>query len=66
VVTIVVFMLYGIEAIARQLEDPFGTDKNDIKMEAIASDTRVEIEVLLDEWKDKGSAGMFLRKVRGR
>ncbi|RDW69690.1 hypothetical protein BP6252_08710 [Coleophoma cylindrospora] len=61
-VTFVIFTLYGIEAIGQQLEDPFGYDRNDIKMDAIVADIRVEIEVLLDEWKDKGSVGMFLRK----
>ncbi|KAL3426777.1 hypothetical protein PVAG01_00286 [Phlyctema vagabunda] len=61
----VIFMLYGIEAIGHQLEDPFGYDRNDIKMDAIVADARVEIEVLLEEWKEKGSAGMFLRKQYG-
>lgn len=65
VVTFVIFTLYGIEAIGQQLEDPFGYDRNDIKMDAIVADTRVELEVLLEEWEEKGSSGMFLRKGYG-
>lgn len=51
IVTLVTFTLYGIEGIGCQLEDPFGHDRNDIKMDAIVEDTRVEIFTLLDEWK---------------
>ena len=51
IVAIVAFTLYGIEGIGVQLEDPFGYDKNDIKMEGIIEDTRQEVMVLLDEWK---------------
>jgi len=51
VVALVTFTLYGIEGIGRQLEDPFGYDRNDIKMDAIVEDLRVEIEALLDEWR---------------
>lgn len=32
IVALIMFTLYGIEAIACQLEDPFGYDRNDIKM----------------------------------
>lgn len=60
---IVAFTLYGIEGIGVQLEDPFGYDKNDIKMDGIIEDTRQEIMVLLDEWKATGDGmalgGMF-------
>lgn len=62
--TFVVFTLYGIEAIGQQLEDPFGFDRNDIKMDAIVADARVELEAQLAEWKDKGSEEMFLAKGR--
>lgn len=51
IVCLIMFTLYGIEAIACQLEDPFGYDRNDIKMDLIAEDVRVEMGVLLDEWR---------------
>ncbi|QIW94590.1 hypothetical protein AMS68_000108 [Peltaster fructicola] len=51
----IMFTLYGIEAIGAQLEDPFGYDRNDIKVDAIVEDLRVETGVLLEEWKS-GSA----------
>ncbi|KAF2873522.1 Bestrophin, RFP-TM, chloride channel-domain-containing protein [Massariosphaeria phaeospora] len=63
IVAIVAFTLYGIEGIGEQLEDPFGYDKNDIKMDGIIEDTRQELMVLLEEWKAtaNGTAlgGMF-------
>ncbi|KAF2705950.1 hypothetical protein K504DRAFT_387180 [Pleomassaria siparia CBS 279.74] len=60
-VAIVAFTLYGIEGIGMQLEDPFGYDKNDIKMDGIIEDTRQEVMVLLEEWKmgAQGKSGMF-------
>lgn len=51
IVALVMFTLYGIEAIACQLEDPFGYDRNDIKMDAIVEDARTEISVMLSEWR---------------
>lgn len=48
------FTLYGIEAIGVQLEDPFGYDKNDIKVDAIAEDLNAETSVLLSEWRRRG------------
>jgi len=65
VVTLITFALYGIEGISAQLEDPFGYDKNDIKMDGVVEDLRVEVMVMLDEWKTGGS--MFRRDqvVRG-
>ena len=66
IVAIVAFTLYGIEGIGVQLEDPFGYDKNDIKMDGIVEDTRQEIMVLLDEWRtsvdghsERALSGMF-------
>lgn len=63
VVAIVAFTLYGIEGIGVQLEDPFGYDKNDIKMDGIIEDARQEVMVLLDEWKasreGRAMGGMF-------
>ena len=60
---LVIFTLYGIDGIAMQLEDPFGYDRNDIRMDAIVEDIREEIMVLLEEWKRVGGAGeMFVGK----
>ncbi|ORY19575.1 Bestrophin/UPF0187 [Clohesyomyces aquaticus] len=66
IVAIVSFTLYGIEGIGVQLEDPFGHDKNDIKMDGIIEDTRQEVMVMLEEWKvtaeghpERGLGGMF-------
>ena len=50
----VTFTLYGIEAIGVQLEDPFGYDRNDIKVDAIVEDLRVETSVMLEEWRRNG------------
>lgn len=55
IVALVAFTLYGIEGIGSQLEDPFGYDKNDIKMDALVEDARVECDVLLEEWKSPDS-----------
>lgn len=49
--SLVMFTLYGIDAIGAQLEDPFGYDKADIKVDAIVEDLRVETGVLLSEWR---------------
>jgi len=54
ITTLIVFTLYGIDGIATQLEDPFGFDRNDIKMDAIVEDIRSEVLVLVDEWKRVG------------
>jgi putative membrane protein len=51
VMALVAFTLYGMEVIGRQLEDPFGYDKMDIKFDAILQDAQTEIETLLDEWR---------------
>ena len=64
IVVLVMFTLYGIDGIGSQLEDPFGYDRNDIKMDAIVEDIRCEIMVLLDEWKRVSQSGgeMFMGK----
>ncbi|KAL8768885.1 MAG: hypothetical protein Q9209_004939, partial [Squamulea sp. 1 TL-2023] len=64
VVSLVMFTLYGIDGIGSQLEDPFGYDRNDIKMDFIVEDVRSEISVLLEEWKKAGDEGyeMFVGK----
>lgn len=51
IVSLVIFTFYGIEGIGSQLEDPFGYDRNDIKMDAIVGDAKTEIDVVLDEWR---------------
>jgi putative membrane protein len=62
IVTLVIFTLYGIEGIGSQLEDPFGYDRNDIKMDAIVSDANVEIEVILNEWRRTTAAAEIAAK----
>lgn len=67
VVSLVMFTLYGIEAIANQLDDPFGYDINDIKMDAIVEDARTELSVMLNEWKrcneDVFKRQMFMEEI---
>lgn len=53
-VAFIAFTLYGIEAIGAQLEDPFGYDRADIKVDAIVEDLRVETTVLLENWRRGG------------
>jgi len=62
IVVLVTFTLYGIDGIASQLEDPFGFDRNDIKMDSIVEDIREEIALMVEEWKRVGDRGgeMFL------
>lgn len=55
ITALITFTLYGIEGIGQQLEDPFGYDKNDIKMDAVVEDLRVEIMVMLDQWRAGGA-----------
>ncbi|KAI9797557.1 MAG: hypothetical protein M1825_005985 [Sarcosagium campestre] len=55
VVSIIMFTLYGIDGIGMQLENPFGVDRNDIKMDAIVEDSRTEIMCLLNEWRKSGN-----------
>ena len=64
IVVLVMFTLYGIDGIGMQLEDPFGYDRNDIKMDAIVEDIRSEVMVLLEEWKRVSQNGgeMFVGK----
>ncbi|KAF3930585.1 hypothetical protein ABW19_dt0204483 [Dactylella cylindrospora] len=50
-VTLITFTLYGIEGIGAEIENPFGLDRNDIKMDSIIRDARQEIMVLLECWK---------------
>ena len=52
IVSLVAFTLYGIEGIGSQLEDPFGYDRNDIKMDALVGDSKMEIDVILTEWRN--------------
>lgn len=57
IVVLVTFTLYGIDGIASQLEDPFGFDRNDIRMDSIVEDIREEIAVMIEEWKRVGCSG---------
>ncbi|KAL2048154.1 hypothetical protein N7G274_000065 [Stereocaulon virgatum] len=69
IVILVMFTLYGIDGIGSQLEDPFGFDKNAIRMDAIVEDVRSEIMVLLEEWRRAGESEpvgeMFIKERRG-
>lgn len=56
IVSLVIFTLYGIEGIGSQLEDPFGYDRNDIKMDALVGDSKTEIDVILNEWRNHSKA----------
>ncbi|KAK8232072.1 Bestrophin/UPF0187 [Phyllosticta capitalensis] len=58
IVALIAFTLYGIDGIGHQLEDPFGYDRNDIKMDGIVEDAACECMVLLEEWRRDG-ADMF-------
>ena len=64
IVILVMFTLYGIDGIGSQLEDPFGYDRNDIRMDAIVEDIKSEIMAFLDEWKrvGTGSGEMFMSR----
>lgn len=64
VVSLVVFTLYGIEGIGSQLEDPFGYDRNDIKMDAVVGDAKTEIDVVLSEWRRVVSSVEWSSPVR--
>lgn len=62
-VTLVTFTLYGIDGIGGQLEDPFGYDHNNIKMDSIVEDIRNEVTAMLDEWKrvEEDGGEMFIQ-----
>lgn len=64
IVSLVIFTLYGIEGIGSQLEDPFGYDRNDIKMDALVGDSKMEIDVVLTEWRRHSKAMESMRSVR--
>ncbi|KAL3474127.1 Bestrophin, RFP-TM, chloride channel-domain-containing protein [Aspergillus californicus] len=66
IVSLVIFTLYGIEGIGSQLEDPFGYDRNDIKMDALAGDAKVEIDVVLAEWRKLVAVVEAEFEARGR
>lgn len=61
IVSLVIFTLYGIEGIGSQLEDPFGYDRNDIKMDALVGDSKMEIDVVLTEWRRHSKAMESMR-----
>lgn len=53
-IALICFTLYGIEGIGHELEDPFGKDKNDIKIDAIIEDLKQEVMTMLENWKNDG------------
>lgn len=63
IVSLVIFTLYGIEGIGSQLEDPFGYDRNDIKMDALVGDSKMEIDVVLTEWRRHSKVMEGMRDV---
>jgi putative membrane protein len=63
IVTLVIFTLYGIEGIGSQLEDPFGYHRNDINMNAIVEDARIELKVMLSEWLKVSSSGSLTTEM---
>lgn len=73
IVALVSFTLYGIDGIAAQLEDPFGLDRNDIKMDNLVEDVREEIAGMVSEWRrvvgwaptDAGASGLSRDSQQG-
>ena len=48
-----VFTLYGIEGIGEQLEEPFGKERNDIKMDGVVEDIREEVGGMMGLWREE-------------
>lgn len=67
IVSLLMFTFYGIEAIASRLEDPFGYDRNDIPMDDIVEDAKIEISAILREWRSSNQGStpkqMFLEDM---
>lgn len=49
IVAFVFYVLMSLEVIAEEIEEPFGTDENDLPMEAMANNIKKHIEELLEE-----------------
>ncbi|RKP36946.1 Bestrophin/UPF0187 [Dimargaris cristalligena] len=49
-VTAVAFMLFGIDGIGREIENPFGYDLNDLPLDRICEDLREEIEYVINTY----------------
>jgi len=56
------FCILGIEAIGREIENPFGTDYNDLPIECFQKELKAEIRALtscpfpkVTDWKLNGS-----------
>lgn len=47
IVTLIMFVLVSLELIAEEIEDPFGTDENDLPLDLIASNIKKHIEEIL-------------------
>ncbi|KAJ3196080.1 hypothetical protein HDU83_006620, partial [Entophlyctis luteolus] len=46
VIVIASFTLLGIESIANQIEQPFGYDSNDLRLDSFCNQLRVELNML--------------------
>jgi len=58
VVTIVAFTLMGIEGIADEIEQPFGTDGSDLPLDTYCFDLKEEIEYMIARLPE-GGEGVF-------
>lgn len=58
VVTIVAFTLMGIEGIADEIEQPFGTDASDLPLDTFCYDLKEEIEYMIARLPE-GGEGVF-------
>ena len=47
VTTFMFYILASLELIAEEIEDPFGSDSNDLPMQKIAENIKVNIEEIL-------------------
>ncbi|KZT44138.1 UPF0187-domain-containing protein [Sistotremastrum suecicum HHB10207 ss-3] len=54
VVTVVAFTLMGIEGIANEIENPFGTDHCDLPLDALCSELKAEMEYLTERLPEGG------------
>jgi len=54
IVTVVAFTFMGIEGIAEEIENPFGSDERDLPLERYCEDLREEIEFMIERLPDSG------------
>ena len=60
------FTLYGIEGIGEQLEEPFGKERNDIKMDGVVEDIREEVGGMMGLWREESRRGREIETERER